>query len=63
MADSPAVPPSDTQELFTNLGTEPTLELSSFRGRAVQTKMPHDSKRSLGRFRFLPSAELGLAFL
>ncbi len=29
-----------TQELFTNFGTEPKLELNSFRGRAVQRKRP-----------------------
>jgi hypothetical protein len=51
MADSPAVPPSGTQELFTNFGAEPKLELSSFRGRTV-SRASHDSKRSLGRFRF-----------
>ncbi len=41
---------SGTQELFTKFGTEPKLELSSFRGRAV-SRASHDSKRSLGRFR------------
>jgi hypothetical protein len=48
---SPAVPPSGTQELFTDFGAEPKLELSSFRGRTV-SRASHDSNRSLGRFRF-----------
>jgi len=33
------VPPPCTQELFTNFGTEPKLEWSSFRGRAVRTRV------------------------
>jgi hypothetical protein len=44
--DSPAVPPFGTQELFTKLGSEVKLGLSSFGGRADQTKAPHDSSRS-----------------
>src|ERR1017187_6965826 len=39
-SSSPAVPPFGTQEPFTKLWTEPKLELSSFRGRAVRTSVP-----------------------
>ena len=42
---------SGTQELFTKFGTEPKLELSSFRGRAVP-RASHDSNRSRGAFVF-----------
>src|ERR1035437_5333994 len=48
---SQTVPSRGTQEPFTKFRTEPTLELSSFRGRAVP-RTSRDSKRSLGRFRF-----------
>jgi hypothetical protein len=34
----PAVPARGTQELFPKLGTEPTVALSSFRGRAVRKR-------------------------
>ena len=61
-ADSLPVPACGTQELFTKFGTESKLELSSFRGRAVR-QASRDSNWSLGRFRFWPRAELGLAFL
>ena len=38
--ESQTVPSRGTQELFTKFRTEPTLKLSSFRGRAVQRKRP-----------------------
>src|ERR1039458_1159730 len=48
----PAVPPHYTPEPFPKLEMEPKVGIEQLSGEGCSTIAPHDSKRSLGRYRF-----------